>query len=115
LHSCGSVIKLIPDFIDAGIEILNPVQTNARGMDPGVLKREFGEDLTFWGGGCDTQHILPFGTFDELKDDIRKREDIFAPGGGFVFSAIHNIQKEVPPEKIVLLYDSAYDFGIYRK
>ncbi len=115
LHSCGSVIKLIPDFIDAGIEILNPVQTNARGMDPEVLKREFGEDLTFWGGGCDTQHILPFGTFDELKDDIRKREDIFAPGGGFVFSAIHNIQKEVPPEKIVLLYDSAYDFGIYRK
>ncbi|MEA2066329.1 MAG: uroporphyrinogen decarboxylase family protein [Thermotogota bacterium] len=115
LHSCGSVIKLIPDFIDAGIEILNPVQTNARGMDPEVLKKKFGEDLTFWGGGCDTQHILPFGTLDELKDDIRKREDIFAPGGGFVFSAIHNVQKEVTPQKIVLLYDSAYDFGFYRK
>ncbi|MFO7882532.1 MAG: uroporphyrinogen decarboxylase family protein [Kosmotogaceae bacterium] len=113
LHSCGSVIKLIPDFIDAGIEVLNPVQTNARGMDPSVLKKEFGEELTFWGGGCDTQRILPFGNLDELKDDVRKRIDIFAPGGGFIFAAIHNIQKEVSPEKIVSLYDSAYDFGLY--
>ncbi|MFW6119758.1 MAG: uroporphyrinogen decarboxylase family protein, partial [Petrotogales bacterium] len=115
LHSCGSVIKLIPDFIDAGIEVLNPVQTNARGMDPLVLKREFGKELTFWGGGCDTQHILPFGSLEELEDDVKKRMDIFAPYGGFVFAAIHNIQKEVSPEKVVLLYDSAYDCGSYGK
>lgn len=111
LHSCGSVIKLIPDFIDAGIEVLNPVQTNARGMDPSILKKKFGKELTFWGGGCDTQNVLPFGTLEDLKDDVKKRMEIFAPDGGFVFAAIHNIQKEVSPEKIVSLYDNAYDFG----
>ncbi|TYB94763.1 MAG: methyltransferase [Kosmotoga sp.] len=115
LHSCGSVIKLIPDFIDAGIEVLNPVQTNARGMDPSILKKEFGKELTFWGGGCDTQHVLPFGSIEELEDDVKKRMDIFAPDGGLVFAAIHNIQKEVSPEKIVSLYDNAYDFGSYGK
>jgi len=114
LHSCGSVSKLIPDFIDAGIQILNPVQTSAKGMSPEFLKREFGKDIVFWGGGCDTQRILPFGTLEEVENDVKKRIDIFAPEGGFVFAAIHNIQKEVSPEKVLRLFDTARDYGKYR-
>ena len=114
LHSCGSVSKLIPDFIDAGIQILNPVQTSAKGMSPEFLKREFGKDIVFWGGGCDTQRILPFGTLEEVENDVKKRIDIFAPKGGFVFAAIHNIQQEVSPEKCLRLFDTARDYGKYR-
>ena len=114
LHSCGAVSKLIPDFINAGIQILNPVQTNAKGMSPEFLKREFGKDIVFWGGGCDTQRILPFGTLEEVEDDVKKRIDIFAPEGGFVFAAIHNIQKEVSPAKVLRLFDTARDYGKYK-
>ena len=114
LHSCGSVSKLIPDFIDAGIQILNPVQTSAKGMSPEFLKREFAKDIVFWGGGCDTQRILPFGTLEEVENDVKKRIDIFAPKGGFVFAAIHNIQQEVSPEKCLRLFDTARDYGKYR-
>jgi len=114
LHSCGAVSKLIPDFIDAGIQILNPVQTSAKGMSPEFLKKEFDKDIVFWGGGCDTQRILPFGTLEEVEDDVKKRIDIFAPEGGFVFAAIHNIQKEVSPEKCLRLFDTARDYGKYR-
>jgi len=113
LHSCGAVSKLIPDFIDAGIQILNPVQTSAKGMSPEFLKREFGKDIVFWGGGCDTQRILPFGTLEEVENDVKKRIDIFAPKGGFVFAAIHNIQQEVSPEKCLKLFDTARDYGKY--
>lgn len=113
LHSCGAVSKLIPDFIDAGIQILNPVQTSAKGMSPEFLKREFGKDIVFWGGGCDTQKILPFGTLEEVENDVKKRIDIFAPKGGFVFAAIHNIQQEVSPEKCLKLFDTARDYGKY--
>lgn len=113
LHSCGAVSKLIPDFIDAGIQILNPVQTSAKGMSPEFLKREFGKDIVFWGGGCDTQRILPFGTLEEVENDVKKRIDIFAPKGGFVFAAIHNIQQEVSPEKCLKLFDTARNYGKY--
>ncbi|PNE23249.1 hypothetical protein V511_03415 [Mesotoga sp. Brook.08.YT.4.2.5.1] len=111
LHSCGSVYPFIPDFIEAGVQILNPVQTNAKNMEPERLKKEFGRDIVFWGGGCDTQHVLPFGTLKELEDDIRWRIDIFSPGGGFVFAPIHNIQAEVSPEKIFRLFECAYEYG----
>lgn len=113
LHSCGAVSKLIPDFIDAGIQILNPVQTSAKGMSPEFLKREFGKNIVFWGGGCDTQRIIPFGTLEEVENDVKKRIDIFAPKGGFVFAAIHNIQQEVSPEKCLKLFDTARDYGKY--
>ncbi|MDD5683356.1 MAG: uroporphyrinogen decarboxylase family protein, partial [Mesotoga sp.] len=111
LHSCGSVYTFIPDFIEVGVQILNPVQTNAKNMEPERLKNEFGRDIVFWGGGCDTQHVLPFGTLEDLEEDIRRRIDIFSPGGGFVFSPIHNIQAEVPPEKIFRVFECAYEYG----
>jgi len=114
LHSCGAVSKLIPDLIDAGIQILNPVQTSAKGMSPELLKKKFGKDIVFWGGGCDTQRILPFGALEEVENDVKKRIDIFAPEGGFVFAAIHNIQQEVSPEKCLRLFDTARDYGRYR-
>jgi uroporphyrinogen decarboxylase len=114
LHSCGAVSKLIPDLIDAGIQILNPVQTSAKGMSPELLKKKFGKDIVFWGGGCDTQRILPFGTLEEVENDVKKRINIFAPEGGFVFAAIHNIQKEVSPEKVLRLFDTVRDYGKYR-
>ena len=114
LHSCGAVNKLIPDLIDAGIQILNPVQTSAKGMSPELLKKKFGKDIVFWGGGCDTQRILPFGTLEEVENDVKKRIDVFAPEGGFVFAAIHNIQKEVSPVKVLRLFDTAREYGKYR-
>ena len=113
LHCCGGVYQLIPDLIDAGVEILNPVQTGARGMEPERLKREFGRDLTFWGGGCDTQHTLVHGTPDEVREDVRRRLDIFMPGGGFVWCPVHNIMADVPPENAVAALDAAYEFGQY--
>ena len=104
LHSCGSVADIVPDLIEVGVEVLNPVQTSARGMDPARLKREFGRDLTFWGGGCDTQHVLPEGTPEEVARHVRERLDILAPGGGFVFCQVHNILPNVPPENIAAMY-----------
>jgi uroporphyrinogen decarboxylase len=106
LHSCGSVVDILPDLIEAGVEILNPVQTSARGMDPAFLKREFGRDLTFWGGGCDTQRVLPQGRPDEVAAHVRERLKIFAPGGGFVFCQVHNILPNVPPANIAAMYEA---------
>lgn len=106
LHSCGAVRQLIPDFIEAGVDILNPVQLSASGMDARELKRTFGDDLVFWGGGVDTQLTLPYGTPDEVKEEVKRRIDIFAPGGGFVFSTIHNIQADVPPENLQAMLES---------
>jgi uroporphyrinogen decarboxylase len=104
LHSCGSIVDILPDLIEAGVEIINPVQTSARGMDPVRLKREFGRDLTFWGGGCDTQRVLPQGTPQEVEAHVRERVRTFAPGGGFVFCQIHNILPNVPPANIAAMY-----------
>jgi uroporphyrinogen decarboxylase len=110
LHSCGSIYPLIPDLIAAGVDILNPVQTSAKNMDPQLLKSEFGDKLTFWGGGCDTQHVLPFAAPDAVAQHVRERVKIFAPGGGFVFNSIHNIQADVPPENITAMFEAALEF-----
>ena len=111
LHSCGAVREVIPDLIEAGVDILNPVQTSAAGMDAAGLKRDFGKHLVFWGGGVDTQRILPFGTPEEVREDVKRRIDILAPGGGFVFSSIHNIQSDVPPANLEALFETLHTFG----
>ncbi len=109
IHSCGAVGPFIPEFIAAGFDVLNPVQCSATGMDPRWLKREFGRQLVFWGGGVDTQHTLPFGTPDEVYRQVRERIDIFAEGGGFVFNSIHNIQSNVPTENILAMFRALKD------
>jgi hypothetical protein len=106
IHSCGSIFKLIPDFIEAGFDILNPVQTSAADMDPQTLKSEFGDHIVFWGGGIDTQKTLPFGTPDEVRKQVKERIDIFGPGGGFVFNSIHNVQAGVSAENLLALYET---------
>lgn len=111
LHSCGSIYKLIPDLIEAGYDILNPVQTNSADMDPATLKREFGREVTFWGGGADTRNVLNRKTPREVKDHVKERLDIFAPGGGFVFNTVHNIMPDVPPENIVAMYEAIEEFS----
>jgi uroporphyrinogen decarboxylase len=113
LHSCGSVRDLIDDFVDIGVDALNPVQVTARGMDSARLKADFGSRITFWGGGCDTQHVLPFGSVGDVRAEVRRRIGDLAPGGGFVFAPVHNIQFDVAPEKIVALYDAARELGRY--
>ena len=113
LHSCGSVSEFLPDLIDIGLDILNPVQTSATGMDPERLKREFGKDLTFWGGGVDTQRVLPYGTPEEVAEDVEHKMRAFAPGGGFVFTQSHNITPEVPPENILAMFDSFKEHRAY--
>lgn len=112
-HTCGSCLAHIPDLIDNGIHILNPVQLGARQMDPAELKRRFGRDLVFWGGGCDAQHVLPRGAPGDIVDNVRRNLAAFMPGGGYVFTGIHNIQGDVPPENIVALFDTAYEHGFY--
>lgn len=111
LHSCGSIYKLIPDLIDAGFEILNPVQTNCADMDPVRLKREFGRDIVFWGGGVDTRQVLNRGTVRQVKEDVKRRLEIFMPGGGFVFNPIHNILSDVPPENILAMFEAVEEFS----
>lgn len=110
IHSCGSVRALIPHFIDAGFDILNPVQCSAADMGAAALKEEFGDKLTFWGGGVDTQHTLPFGTPEDVRDQVRERMEIFGRGGGFVFNTIHNVQAGIPKENLVALYDAVREF-----
>jgi len=112
-HTCGSCAAFLPDLIENGIHILNPVQTNARDMDPFALKRRFGRDLAFWGGGCDSQRVLPRGTPSEVGENVRRSLEAFMPGGGYVFNSIHNIQGEVPPENIEAMFDTAYECGFY--
>lgn len=109
IHSCGAVSELIPDLIEAGFDVLNPVQCSAEGMDPNRLKKEFGKDVVFWGGGVDTQKTLPFGTPDEVYREVSERIEIFADGGGFVFNSIHNIQSNVPTENILALFKAVND------
>jgi uroporphyrinogen decarboxylase len=115
-HTCGAVREAIPLLIEAGVDILNPVQVNSRGMeDTRALKKDFGDALTFWGGSCDTQHILPFGTPQQVRDETRHRINDLAPGGGFVFAPIHVIQGEVPPENIMAWWETLRDYGAYRR
>jgi len=113
IHSCGSVYALIPDFIDAGFDILNPVQCSAAHMDPVALKQNFGDRITFWGGGVDTQKTLPFGAPDDVRREVRERLRIFAPGGGFIFNTIHNVQPLSPVENVLALYQTVREYGEY--
>jgi uroporphyrinogen decarboxylase len=112
-HTCGSVRQLIPDLLDNGIDILNPVQISAADMDPRDLKADFGARLVFWGGAIDTQHVLNVATPAEIKEHVRHNLEIFKPGGGYVFNNVHNLQAGVPPENIVALFDAAYEHGFY--
>jgi len=111
LHSCGSICSYIPEWIDAGIDILNPVQISAAHMEPERLKSEFGDRLVFWGGGCDTQKVLPLASADEVRDHVRHNIEAFAPGAGYVFTQVHNIQQNVPVENVVAMFEAAYEFG----
>jgi hypothetical protein len=113
IHSCGSVWTLIEDFIQAGFDIMNPVQCSAANMDPAQLKEKFGQRITFWGGGVDTQRTLPFGTPEQVRQEVRERIKIFGPGGGFVFNTIHNVQPQTPVENLLALYEAAREFGTY--
>jgi uroporphyrinogen decarboxylase len=105
-HSDGSVRPIIPDFIEMGVDILNPVQPNAKGMEPIAIKKDFGKDLVFWGAGVETQSVLPFGTPQEVKDDVRRNIEALAPGGGYVFNTVHNIQADVPPQNIMAMLEA---------
>jgi uroporphyrinogen decarboxylase len=113
MHSCGSIVKIIPDLIDAGVDILNPVQYSAEGMDPVAIKQAFGKDLVFWGGGIDTQNILPRGSEQEVRDETKRMLDIFMPGGAFVFAPVHAIQHDVPTENMLAMWDTVREFGRY--
>jgi len=110
IHSCGSITALLPDILDAGFDVLNPVQCSAVNMDPRMLKDRFGARATFWGGGIDTQKTLPFGTPDEIRRQVRERMEIFGAGGGFVFNTIHNVQANVPVENLVALYEAVRQY-----
>jgi hypothetical protein len=110
-HSCGSVVNLLDDFADAGIDILNPVQCSAEGMDPKMLKEKYGDKFVFWGAGVDTQNTLPFGTPDEVYAEVSERLRIFAPGGGFVFNAIHNVQAKTPIKNILAMFRAINDYN----
>lgn len=111
-HSCGAVEPLIESFIACGFDVLNPVQTGAAGMDPTELKRKYGDRIVFWGGGVDTQKTLPFGSPEDVRDEVRRHIDAFLPGGGYVFNTIHNIQARTPVENVVAMIDAV---GEYRK
>jgi uroporphyrinogen-III decarboxylase len=112
-HICGSLVNLLPLIVETGLDILNPVQTSAKGMGPKWLKDKFGHKLTFWGGGIDSQKTMPFGTVEEVIEEVEERIRIFAPGGGYVFNSIHNIQQNTPPENIEAAFDTAHRVGVY--
>lgn len=112
-HTCGSCFEYIPDLIDNGVDILNPVQIGLVNMEPKKLKEKFGRQIVFWGGGIDAQHILATASPNEIREHVRRNLEIFKPGGGYVFNNVHNIQVGVPAENIVALFDAAYDFGFY--
>ncbi len=111
LHCCGAVRALLPDMIEAGLDAINPVQISCRGMDAEGLKRDFGHDLTFWGGGCDTQRVLPDGTPEEIRAHVHEQCRILAPGGGFVFQQVHNVMANVPAQNIVAMYGAVNEFN----
>jgi uroporphyrinogen-III decarboxylase len=110
-HSCGSVERFIDSFIECGFDILNPVQCSAAGMDPVHLKQRYGDRLVFWGGGVDTQQVLPFGTPAQVRRQVLERCEVFSGNGGFVFNTIHNIQAQTPVENVVAMMDAVREFG----
>jgi len=112
-HSCGAIRPIIPDLIECGVDILNPVQVSAADMDSASLKKEFGRDIVFWGGTIDAQHTLPSGSPAEIKAEVRRHIEDLMPGGGFVFSAVHNIQADVPGENVIAMWDALAEFGRY--
>lgn len=112
LHTCGSIYKLLPELVDAGVDILNPVQVSAKGMDTKRLKAEFGDRLTYW-GAIDTQHVLPHGSVDDVRLEVLQRIADLGPGGGYVVAPVHNVQGDVPAENVVAMYQSARQFGCY--
>ena len=103
----------IPDLIEIGVDILNPIQVSASGMNTAKLKKEFGDDISFWGGGCDSQRVLPFASPEDITEHVRQNMETLKAGGGYVFNNVHNIQADVPAENIVAMYDAAYEFGFY--
>jgi uroporphyrinogen decarboxylase len=111
LHCCGGIRPLLDDLIEAGLDAVNPVQTSCAGMEPAGLKRDFGDQICFWGGGCDTQTILPNATPEEVRKHVLDRLEILSPGGGFVFQQVHNIMANVPPENIVAMFDAVREFN----
>jgi len=111
LHSCGSIRELLPDLIEAGYDVINPMQTNCRGMEPESLKKDFGKDICFWGGGCDTRAVLNRATPGDVRRHVLERLEILSPGGGFVFNTVHNILSDVPPENIVAMFEAVADFN----
>jgi uroporphyrinogen-III decarboxylase len=113
IHCCGSVVAFLDDFIEAGFDCLNPVQTSAAGMDPAYLKDRWGDQIVFWGGGIDTQRTLPFGTPDEVRAEVRERIRIFGRGGGFVFATIHNVQANTPVENLLAMFEAVRDYAAY--
>lgn len=115
MHSCGSIIKAIPMIIDAGVDVLNPVQISAREMDPRLLKEKFGREICFWGGGCETQTAIWKNTPDEIRGHVKELVNLFKPGGGYVFNQVHNIMGNVPPENIVAMLDTAYENSFYEE
>ena len=111
-HCCGSIYKLLPDFIELGVDVIHPVQVAAKDMDSSILAPEFGDRLSFW-GGIDTQKVLPTGTTEEVKAEVRQRIRDFAPGGGYILSAVHDIQPDVPVENIIAMYEAGKEYGRY--
>jgi uroporphyrinogen decarboxylase len=112
-HCCGAVAPLIPDLIESGIDILNPVQVSAAGMNTRELKRRYGRELVFYGGGIDTQRVLPRGTRAQIRDEVRRRLDDLAPDGGFIFNTVHNVQADVPPKNYMIMWEALQEFGAY--
>ena len=110
-HCCGSIVRLLDDFVDMGVDILNPVQCSALGMDPMALKVKYGDDLVFWGGGVDTQHTLPFETPQDVRREVRERLEIFSQGGGYVFNTIHNIVGNTPVENLQAMFEMLQEFN----
>jgi len=113
LHSCGSIYELIPHLIEAGLDILNPIQTNTLNMEPEKIKKEFGKYITLWGGGCDTRNVLLNGSPSEVKEDVKSRIEILSKNGGYVFNQIHNILADIPPRNTIAMFEAAYEFGKY--
>jgi uroporphyrinogen decarboxylase len=113
-HCCGAISDILPDIVECGIDILNPWQVSAKGMDTKEFKKNFGKDITIWGGGCDTQRILPYGTPQQVRDETKRRIDDLAPGGGFIFTPVHNIQGDVPPDNIMAMWETWEMYGNYK-
>jgi uroporphyrinogen decarboxylase len=113
VHSCGSIYDIIPDLIEIGVDILNPLQYGAAKMDRARLKKEFGEDLCFWGGGIDVQQVLPNASLDEIEEEVQRTIEIMAPGGGYVFVPTHNIQPDVTPDRLDKVYETALKYRHY--